>query len=575
MRALPRRKYWLKWAKRLFWPSTPSPDKSHRTALSRVKFCILLSGFCFFGLSAKAIYLTTGHEAAGTPGYASSAPVTRGAITDREGRILAHTVPVMVLHADPAEVMNVRETAAKLARLLPHKSEHQLIKELSRKSRYVELDRKLTPQRHAAVLELGLPGIHTSPATTRLYPNGREAAHILGQMNKDGRGIAGLEKSLNPQLSAGHDVALSIDLGVQAIVRAELNRQIKLFEAIGGVGLVLDIQTGELVSLVSLPDYDPNHYQLAETEALFNNATKGVFEMGSIFKVLNTAIALETGVSNAYSSFDVTKPLRVARHMIRDYHPVKRPLNLSEVLVYSSNIGSAKVAEAFGPQVQKDYMGKLGLLERSSLELPETASPLIPSNWGRIASMTISYGHGMSVSPVHASAALAAAAGYGEYITPTLLKRSPGEVFERQRIFSDDTVRYVRSMMRLVVTHKEGTANFADAEGYVVGAKTGTAEKIKNKRYDKGNNRVSLIASFPIHKPRYLVFVMVDEPQPQKFSYGYATAGWVTAPLAKRIIEHISPVLNVHPVAENAPEIGQNLVPELLKFKKGAIVASF
>ncbi len=561
--------------KRLLWPERPSAEQSRGAALSRLGFAATLVAICFFALSAKAIYLTVIIDKNQNIAGQASRPAQRGEIHDRHGLVLAHNIPIITLYADPAHIMDIEDTARKLAHFLPDKTARQIKSQLSRKSRYVALEDRLTPARHAEILRLGLPGIYFQPSTARIYPQGREAAHLLGQIDTDGNGIAGLERSFNNRLAAGENLTLSIDINVQAIIRRELAAQIKRFEAIGGAGLLLDIETGELIAAISLPDYNPNHYQLADPESLFNNATKGVFEMGSIFKVLNTAIALETGVSNLHSQFEVSKPIRVARHSIRDYHPYQRKLNLSEVLVFSSNIGSAKIAESYGPQVQKSYLEKLGLLKRPDLALPETAEPLYPDNWGRLSTMTISFGHGISVSPIHAASAIAAAAGYGEYIEPTIQKRMADDMFERRRIFSEETVRAVRTMMRLVVTHKDGTANFADADGYLVGAKTGTAEKVENKRYNKKANRVSLVASFPVSSPRYLLFVMVDEPKGQKHSYGYATAGWVAAPIAKRVIEHIAPMLNVFPVDKNAPEIRQNLIPQLLHYNTGAIVASF
>lgn len=561
--------------KTLLWPARPAPAQSKKSALNRLGFAASVIALCFFALSAKAIYLTVIIEKDSQLSGKSALPAQRGEIYDRNGQVLAHNIPIITLYADPKHIMDADDTARKLAHYLPDTSAREIKRLLTRNSRYVELKNKLVPARHAEILRLGLPGIYFKSSVARIYPQGREAAHLLGQIDVDGKGIAGIERSFNDRLAAGEDITLSIDVNVQSIIRRELAAQIQRFEAIGGAGLLLDIETGELVSAVSLPDYNPNHYQLASSESLFNNATKGVFEMGSIFKVLNTAIALETNVSSIHSQFEVSKPIRVARHSIRDYHPYYRKLNLSEILVFSSNIGSAKIAESYGPQVQKSYFEKLGLLKRPDLALPETSSPLVPDKWGRISTMTISFGHGISVSPVHAASAIAAASGYGEYIEPTILKREAGEIFERRRIFSEDTVRAIRTMMRLVVTHKEGTANFADADGYLVGAKTGTAEKIENKRYNKNSNRVSLVASFPVSSPRYLLFVMVDEPKGQKHSHGYATAGWVAAPAAKQVIEHIAPMLNVFPVDKDAPEIRQNLIPQLLRYKTGAIVASF
>ena len=562
---------------RRVWPSRPDPDKSRRVARARLLVAGAVATSCFMGISAKAVWLASGHDAFKSAQSQAQTKASRGAIYDRKGRLLASTLPVMRLHLDPKMVLNPFEVAEKLAPLVPGKSEEDILHALRRKSRYVELDRKITPARHAAIMRLGLPGVNITATSLRSYPHAAEAAHLVGQVDRDGQGIAGIEKSLNEILASGEDVHLSIDLGVQAIVRQSIAHQIERFEAVGGAGLVMDMKNGEIISLVSLPDYDPNQYARASDDARFNRATKGVFEMGSIFKVLNTAIALESDMASLGSSYDVSKPMYVSGFPIRDYRPRNRALNLSEVLVYSSNIGSAKIAEAIGPVLQRSYMEKLGLLNRPSLELPETSQPLIPRKWGRLTTITVSYGYGLSVSPVHAAGAMAAAAGNGEFIAPTLLRRAPDDVFERTRIFSSETTRKVRSMMRLVVSHKDGTANFADAPGYLVGAKTGSAEKLKKgeRGYNKKANLTSVVAAFPIHDPRYLVFVMVDEPKPQKFSHGYATAGWVAAPVIAEIVKKAAPVLGVLPVDIKAPEIRQNLEPNLNIGGKGAIFASF
>ena len=547
----------------IIWPSKPQPAMSKRIALGRLTFAAVFALLCFATIGAKALYLATNSDLRSQFSAPKTAKQDRGHITDRNGKVLATSVPVKILHADPQLILDPFETAVKLAPLLPKWTEERLLEKFAKKTRYVELERRLTPQRHKQILALGLPGIAVTPTKARLYPHGNEAAHILGTTNVDGLGIAGVEKQFDDLLAKGQSVALSIDVGVQAIVRHEIQKQIDRFEAIGGAGLVLDIKTGELLALASLPDFNPNHFATATDDARFNRATKGVFEMGSIFKVLNTAVALESGASELGERYQVSKPLKVARFTIKDFHPYDRPLSISEILVYSSNIGSARMAEAIGPKVQKAYMERLGLLDRLSLELPETGRPLLPRHWERIAAMTISYGHGMSVTPVHASAAIAAAAGDGIYRAPTLLRRDPLTMPVETQIFSKDTAKAVRSMMRLVVSHKDGTGNFAEAPGYLVGGKTGTAEKIENGRYNKKKNMVSFVGAFPVHDPAYLIFVMVDEPKGQKFSYGYATAGWVAAPAIRQIVEQIAPKLGVLPVDESAPEIRQNLLPNI------------
>jgi len=562
---------WAGW----LWPGRPEPAKSWQIARRRLAVATVLAGICFAGISAQALNLALLPNDGAAPANTQQAGLPRGVITDRQGRLLASNLPVRVLHADPQLILDRLEVAEKLAPLLPGQEPADILALLAKPTRYIELDRKITPRRHAEILRLGLPGVFVSPGTLRLYPHGREAAHLLGVVDRDGLGIAGIEKSQQDKLARGQPVTLSIDLALQAILREQVGRQIERFEAIGGAGLILDMKSGELLALASLPDFDPNHLMAAEEKARFNQAAKGVFEMGSIFKVLNTAIALESGAARLDSQFEVARPMRVSRFAIRDYHPLKGPLSVPEILVHSSNIGSARMADLIGPDTQRAYLDRLGLLRASALEIPENGQPLLPPRWGRIASLTISYGHGLSVSPVQAAAAIAAAAGDGHYIKPTLLKRHPQEEIERVRIFSEETARAVRSMMRLVVSHKAGTGNLAEVEGYLIGGKTGTAEKILNKGYDRKANRVSFVATFPAHDPAYLVFIMVDEPKGQKHSYGYATAGWVAAPAAGRIIRQMAPIVGIHPVATDQPEIRQNLLAGLSIDGEEAIYAAY
>ena len=477
---------------------------------------------------------------------------------------------------DRAAIMDADDTARKLAHYLPDTSAREIKRLLTRNSRYVELKNKLVPARHAEILRLGLPGIYFKSSVARIYPQGREAAHLLGQIDVDGKGIAGIERSFNDRLAAGEDITLSIDVNVQSIIRRELAAQIQRFEAIGGAGLLLDIETGELVSAVSLPDYNPNHYQLASSESLFNNATKGVFEMGSIFKVLNTAIALQSGATTTGTYYEVSKPLRFGRFSVWDYHMYDRDLSVPEILVLSSNIGSARMAADIGADRQQFYLRQLGLFDKVSLEIPEMANPLVPGTWRSTSIATVSYGHGISVTPLHLASSVAAASGSGTMVEPTLMHRGGAPAPMGERLFSEETTKAVRSMMRLVVSHPDGTGNFAEAKGYMVGGKTGTSEKINpDGGYFKDRNIASFAATFPVHDPRYVLVVMVDEPKGQKHSYGYATGGWVAAPAAKRIIEHAAPLLGILPVDENSPEIRQKLRLDFKIGKEEKTLASY
>ncbi len=562
-------------APRLILPARPDPAKSRRIAEVRLVVSCFIALAVFITIGVRIITLAVATEAASISPVPLASNTARGQIFDRHGRLLATNLPMTVLHADPSEIMDLDNAVRRLAPLIKHHDETSLTKLLRKNTRYVELDRKLTPRRHAAILQLGIPGVYFREGVLRAYPRGNVAAHILGQVNTQNHGIAGVEKSMESQLLAGKDVFLSIDVGIQAILAKEISTQINEFKAAGGAGVLLDIKSGEVLAIVSLPDFNPNHLGKISADARFNRATKGLYEMGSTFKVLNTAIALETGSVQMGERYDVAKPLHVASFTINDFHVFKRPLNISEILVYSSNIGSAKMAEAIGPTRQRLFMEKLGLLDYLPLEIPEIGRPLSPRHWKQTATMTVSYGHGISISPVHLASAVGAASGEGLLVTPTLIKRQTGDSPVKIRVFSTETTRNVRSMMRLVVSHPDGTGNLAEAPGYMVGGKTGTAEKVRDGQYDNKSNLATFVATFPVHDPRYVLTVMVDEPRGQKKSYGYATGGWVAAPAVKRIVEQAAPLLGILPVDDKLPEIRQKLRLDLQIGEEKKTLATF
>ena len=559
----------------LILPSRPDPAQSRQIAEGRLLICCLVALGIFATIGARIVSLA---DASASTHLAVKRPditAERGRILDRKGRMLAGNFPITVLHADPSELMDVGEAAAKLAPFLAQHDKKSLQKLLTKKTRYVELDRQLTPKRHAQILRLGIPGVYFAKGAIRIYPRDHTAAHILGHVDTENNGIAGIEKSMDSKLARGEDVTLSIDIGLQSVIRSEIQKQIEKFEAIGGAGILLDIKTGEMLAVASLPDFNPNQFSQAKDDARFNRATKGLYEMGSTFKVLNTAIALESGATTTDQRFEVSKPLRVSRFTITDYHPHSRPLNVPEILVYSSNIGSALMAKEVGAKTQRAYMDKLGLLDRLELEIPEVSQPLSPKQWRRATTFTVSYGHGISISPAHLASAVAAASGTGQWIQPTLLRRETSETPLRLRIFSEETSRAVRSMMRLVVSHVDGTAKYAEARGYMVGGKTGTAEKIQAGGYNNKANLATFVATFPVHDPRYVIVILVDEPKGQEHSHGYSTAGWVVAPAIRRIVEQIAPILGVLPVDEKSPLIRQKMLLDFTIGDKEATLASY
>jgi len=492
----------------------------------------------------------------------SETPV-RGKIYDRKGRLLATSLPAFMLYADPAEVMNPYEATLQLAELLPGMTEEQIFAKLTQKGRFAEISWKVSPATYAKTLHSGIVGVYGRKRITRFYPHRHEAAHILGAVNKDNIGIAGIEAGMQDRLIGGEDVHLSIDVAIQSILRQEISEQIRKFEAIGGAGVVMDVASGEIVAMVSLPDYDANYLADADKDAIFNRATKGVYELGSTFKILNTAMALDSGIFSLDDMIDVVSPLRVGRFPIRDFHPEKTPLNVAEVMVVSSNKGSARIADTLGPEIQQRYINALGLTTPLPLPIPEVAAPIVPSRWKRAEVMTISYGHGLSVTPVHLAAAIATTIGDGTKVIPSLEKGGAASPI-REEVFAEETARQIRPVLRRVVTHPRGTGKKADARGYSVGGKTGTSEKISTSGgYSRKANIASFVGAFPSHAPRYVVMVMVDEPKGQKFSYNYATGGWVAAPAVRRFINRAAPMLDVAPVNEKSPEIRQIMMVNL------------
>ena len=475
----------------------------------------------------------------------------RADIVDRNGVLLATSLPTDSLYARPHEIRDPAEAARAISQVLPDLTADKLQAELTSDRAFLYLKRNLTPSQVYSVNALGIPGLYFEKDAKRVYPQGVLAAHAVGLTDLDGKGVAGIEKSFDAALAERHEpLRLSLDIRVQTVMRAELAKTMADFNAIGATGMVLDVHTGELISMVSLPDFDPNNMKDASAEAMFNRATLGVYEMGSTFKLFDAAAAIDTGVANVNSSYDASHPIHIARFEISDDHPQNRWLTVPEILIYSSNIGAAKMALDLGTDRQKDYMGRFGLLHPAAIEIPENGAPLVPNPWREINTMTIAFGHGMAVTPAQMVQGVSALVDGGTLHPVTLLARAPGEPIPGTRVIKPETSRMMLDMMRMIVT--EGTGKKADVPGYEVAGKTGTAEKNSAGVYRRKANLSSFIATFPVSDPRYLVLAMVDEPQGNKLSMGFATAGWTAAPAVGRIIAQIGPLLGVAPV--NTPD---------------------
>ena len=408
---------------------------------------------------------------------------------------------------------------------------------------------------------LGIPGIGFREETLRVYPNGRAAAHVVGHVDVDSRGLAGIEKYLDgrgslyvaslaqPETVTSAPVRLSLDLRVQHALHDELRAAKERFQAIGAGGVVLDVRSGEVVAMASLPDYNPNDPKTSLDETTLNRLIAGVYELGSTFKAITFAMAFDEGVATLDSTYDATQPIRVGSFRINDYHAKQRVLTVPEVFIYSSNIGTAKMALDVGLEKHKAFLEKFGLMRRLNTELPGRA-PLLPPQFNKVASMTIGFGHGISVTPLQLATAGAALVNGGRLISPTFLIRDPSVAdAQSEQVISAQTSALMRHLMVLNVS--EGTAKKAQVKGYFVGGKTGSAEKVINGRYAKNKLLTSFLGMFPGNDPRYVLLIMLDEPKPAEGTHGYKTAGWNAVPTSGKVIRRIAPLLGLSPVPED------------------------
>ena len=481
----------------------------------------------------------------------------RADMVDRTGEILATDLQAASLYADARVIWDPAETAQALQHAVPGIDAAALTKKLATRQAFVWIKRNLPPRQQEAVRMLGIPGLHFQSEPRRVYPNGRTAAHALGYVSVDNHGLAGVERGAEELILERRNqnklVELSLDLRVQHALQDELANAVANFRARAAAGIVLDVNTGEVLALSSLPDFDPNEPGAAAQDSLFNRATLGLFEMGSTFKTFTTAMALETGKVTLGSQFDATNPIAHGNFTISDFHPENRLLTVPEIFIHSSNVGTAKMASEAGTTIQKAFLAKLGLMSQISSEIKEAGKPIVPKAWGELETMTVAYGHGIAITPMHMAMASAAIANGGKLIKPTLLKREQGAVVPFTRVVSEKTSEQMRDLLRRAVT--EGTGLKADVPGYPVGGKTGTAEKVVGKTYDAKRLLSSFMGVFPARQPLYLVLIVLDEPQGSEATAGFATAGWTAAPTAGKVIARIAPMLNV-PVTPDDPNRG-------------------
>ncbi|WP_322963161.1 peptidoglycan D,D-transpeptidase FtsI family protein [Sphingomonas fuzhouensis] len=479
----------------------------------------------------------------------------RGDIVDRNGAPLARTIDSWTIAVHPKKLIgDPMEIAARLAALMPDRGDQAwFYNQLTRKANFVYLQRRASPTLVEQVNAIGEPGLVFDRETQRLYPQSTLAAHALGFLSTDGHGMSGMERVLDHRLldpaQAGKPVALSIDTRAQAALESELGRAMNTFAARGGGGIILDVHTGEVIAMVSLPTFNPNRVGMAGSDELRNITTQSVFELGSTFKPITMATAMENGVVTSMARrFDATHPLKVGGYTIHDEQgDPKRWLNMAETLIYSSNIATARIADEIGPQRMQTMFKKLGFDTKPDIELREKGRPLLPTYWARTTTMTTAYGHGIAVTPLHLASAYAALVNGGIWRPATLLKVAPGHAAAGRRVISEATSYKMRQMLRLIVMR--GTGRKGDAPGYRVGGKTGTAEAAVAGGYDRSRNVATFAAAFPMDAPRYVVLAMLDSPKGTKETGGWKTAAWNAAPVVGRTITRVGAMLGVVPDA--------------------------
>ena len=525
--------------------------------------CMFTTAFSLIGI--KMFFL-----ASYVPPYLSKASSVnvldnrRNKITDRNGTVLAANIKTFSLYIHPHELIDKSKTALALASLFPTLNAINLNKKFHDGRKFLWIKKRLSPEERERVKNLGEPGIYFGPREVRLYPNGRLASHVLGGTTFGREGVnsaeligqAGVELSYNNYLldHENDDLVLSIDLSIQAIIEKVLAGGISIMNARGGSAILMDVHNGQLLSLASLPDFDPNdrpalpRLEDPSLSPLFNRAAQGVYELGSTFKIFTAAQVIEEGIVTADTLIDIKGPLFFGKYKIKDHHFLGEELSVKDVMVKSSNIGTARLAAMVGGVRQKEFLSRFGLLDLTGIELPEAsrAKPQSPKRWFKLSTATVSYGHGISVSPLHLAVAYSSIVNGGKRVFPTLIKNSEKNQ-NPERIISDATSSELQDILRAVV--KRGTAKNAELDDYSIGGKTGTADKVNFEKPGYLEDKVitTFVAAFPMEQPRYVLVVTLDEPEDWSIDKPMRTAGWTAVPVASEIIKRIAPVLGVKP----------------------------
>lgn len=549
------------WRRRLARTLLYGRDIDHATK-SRARVGLLIAAFSlvYAAIAARLVILAMTahpHDARATIPQDRLA-TARPNIVDRNSELLATDISTPSLFAEPNRIIDIDEAVELLTAVMPDLDTSKLRDRLASKRRFVWLKREITAEQQRDIYRLGLPGIGFLKENMRVFPSGPLGSHVIGYVDVDNKGRGGIEKWLDDNGLADlhlagiatdrlqEPVELAVDVRIQQAVRDELILARDRFKASAAGAIVTDVRTGEILALVSIPDYDPSNPREAQDKTRINRLTYGLYEMGSTFKALTLAMALDSGKVTLDSTFDASKPLHVGRFTIHDFHAQNRMLSVPEIFTYSSNIGAARIARAMGVEYHKAFLRKMGQLDRLRTELPESREPMMPKHWGELNTVTIAYGHGLAVSPLQASMAVGALMNGGLLIPPTFLKRSEAEAKALgTQVIKPATSVMMRYLMRL--NAEKGSAKKADIPGYYVGGKTGTSEKLVEGAYSKTKVFTTFMAVLPSDQPQYLLTIIMDEPQGTSETRGATTAAWNAGAAAGAIIERIAPMLGVEP----------------------------
>jgi cell division protein FtsI (penicillin-binding protein 3) len=530
----------------------------------RLMFGMLLYGGIIAIITLRLIWLAAFGDHAGRKDGAINLTPERGDIVDREGNALARTIDAWIIGLQPGKVIgNKLDLARRLAQLMPEKDEAEYLQMLRSGWSFYYLRRRASPSLVAAINSLGEPGLALQREPDRLYPQLSLAAHVVGYTDIDGKGNAGIERAFDEQLRdparRGQPIVTSVSSRIQQALEHELGAAMAKYSAIGAAGVIMDIHTSEILAMTSLPQLNPNAAGQGSPEARFNRATLGVYELGSTFKPFTVAMGMDAGIIKSMGQmFPCPGELHVSGRKIGDTHPYNRPCSVAEIMKESSDVGTAQIADQLGAARQREFLKKMGFMDRVGVELKERGRTLTPRDWSRTDVMTVGFGHSIAVTPLHLATGYATLLNGGIYRPATLIKVDKNHSAGKgHRVFSEDTSYKMRALLRLVVTH--GTGKKADAPGYRVGGKTGTADKVIGGRYSNSLVITTFAGVFPMDEPRYVMVVMLDEPKATAETFGFRYAGWNVAPVVSQTISRIAPMLGVRPDKRREANLGEVL----------------